>query len=127
MTGKATVTKTLLALSALSISGFAIAAAHDGSVAQPAGQSGDGHCNYVQQNMFAGPFRVCMSPASVSGCEVLGSTDDNRDAAHGDGECSMQGALGVCDMGDASIVYYEGDPGSLEIGCGFQGGEWVAP
>ena len=34
-------------------------------------------------------------------------------------------AVGTCDMGESKLVYYEGDPGGLEIGCGFQGGEWV--
>jgi hypothetical protein len=29
-------------------------------------------------------------------------------------------------MGEIKLVYYEGDPGGLEIGCGFQSGEWVS-
>jgi hypothetical protein len=30
-------------------------------------------------------------------------------------------------MGEAGKrIYYEGDPSGLEIGCGFQGGEWKA-
>ena len=85
----------------------------------------DGHCNYTQENMFAGPFKVCEVPADAAKCEELGNTDDNADAVHGDGECASDGAVGVCDRGDSKLVYYEGDPGGLEIGCGFQGGEWV--
>ena len=50
-----------------------------------------------------------------------------RDAAQGDGACSTDGEVGTCDLGDSKLVYYEGDPGGLEIGCGFQGGEWVSP
>lgn len=90
-------------------------------------QDGAGHCNYVQQNMFAGPFKVCDMPATAEKCAELGKTDENSGAVHGAGECATEGKVGVCDMGDAGQrVYYEGDPGGLEIGCGFQGGEWKA-
>ena len=85
----------------------------------------DGHCNYTQENMFAGPFKVCEMPTDAAKCEELGNTDDNVDAVQGDGECASEGAVGICDRGDSKLVYYEGDPGGLEIGCGFQGGEWV--
>ncbi len=84
-----------------------------------------GHCSYVQQNMFAGPFKVCQAPANAAQCEELGETDDNHDAVHGDGDCSADGAVGTCDLGDSKVVYYEGEPGGLEIGCGFQGGDWL--
>ena len=87
----------------------------------------EGHCNYVQENMFAGPFKVCQMPTDAAKCEELGSTDDNHDAAAGEGDCSTEGEVGTCDLGDAKLVYYGGDPGDLEIGCGFQGGEWVTP
>ena len=87
----------------------------------------EGHCNYTQENMFAGPFKVCEMPTDAAKCEELGNTDDNADAAQGDGECASEGAVGICDRGDSKLVYYEGDPGGLEIGCGFQGGEWVMP
>jgi hypothetical protein len=90
-------------------------------------QDGAGHCNYVQKNMFAGPFKVCDAPVSAEKCAELGKTDENSDAVHGAGACGTDGKVGVCDMGDAGQrVYYEGDPGGLEIGCGFQGGEWKA-
>ena len=85
----------------------------------------DGHCNYTQENMFAGPFKVCEMPTDAAKCEELGNTDDNVDAVQGDGECASEGSVGICDRGDSKLVYYEGDPGGLEIGCGFQGGEWV--
>jgi hypothetical protein len=86
----------------------------------------DGHCNYTQQNMFAGPFKVCQMPASSAQCEELGSTDENHDAVHGEGSCGTADEVGTCDLGDQQIVYYEGEPGGLEIGCGFQGGDWIA-
>lgn len=115
---------TILSLTvALMSSGSAFAGAHDGGGGPKA--AGDGHCNYTQENMFAGPFKVCQMPTDAALCEEFGNTDDNADAAQGDGECSMEAAVGWCDMGVSKMVYYEGDPGGLEIGCGFQGGEWI--
>jgi hypothetical protein len=119
-----TMIKILLMTIALAGSGIAFGGAHEGGGAKA---GGDGHCNYVQENMFAGPFKVCQMPTDQAACEELGSTDDNRDAAQGDGACGTDGEVGTCDLGDSKLVYYEGDPGGLEIGCGFQGGEWVSP
>ncbi len=119
-----TILKILLMTIALAGSGIAFGGAHEGGGAKA---GGDGHCNYVQENMFAGPFKVCQMPTDQAACEELGSTDDNRDAAQGDGACSTDGEVGTCDLGDSKLVYYEGDPGGLEIGCGFQGGEWITP
>ena len=69
--------------------------------------------------------RSATSPATAEQCTELGKTDDNSDAAHGAGDCPDAGRVGVCDRGtDGLRVYYEGDPDGLEIGCGFQGGEW---
>ncbi len=109
---------------ALMSSGNVFAGAHDGGGGAAA--SGDGHCNYTMENMFAGPFKVCRMPTDAAGCEKLGNTDDNADAVSGDGACPAEGAVGTCDMGDVKEVYYEGDPGGLEIGCGFQSGEWIS-
>jgi hypothetical protein len=90
-------------------------------------QDGAGHCSYVQKNMFAGPFKVCDSPVAPDKCTELGKTDENSGAAHAAGDCPTDGKVGVCDMGaNGKRIYYEGDPGGLEIGCGFQGGEWKA-
>ena len=113
----------LATATAMMISGSAFAGGHDGGGGPKA--AGDGHCNYTQENMFAGPFKVCQMPTDAALCEEFGNTDDNADAVQGDGECAMEGSVGVCDMGASKMVYYEGDPGGLEIGCGFQGGEWV--
>ena len=112
----------IIITTALMSSGNAFAGAHEGG---GAAASGDGHCNYTQENMFAGPFKVCQMPTEAAQCEELGNTDDNADAVQGDGACAAEAAVGTCDMGDVKLVYYEGDPGGLEIGCGFQGGEWV--
>ena len=84
-----------------------------------------GHCKFNLKNMFAGPFKVCDMPASAEKCTELGKTDDNSDSAHGAGNCPDASRVGVCDMGDNGLrIYYDGDPDGLEIGCGFQGGEW---
>ena len=85
-----------------------------------------GHCNYTQENMFAGPFKVCDMPtADSAACDELGNADDNADPVFEKGPCSTEDAVGTCDMGDTKRVYYEGDPNGLEIGCGFQSGEWI--
>lgn len=88
---------------------------------------GAGHCNYVQKNMFAGPFKVCDSLKNAEQCTDLGKSDENSGAVHGAGDCAPAGKVGICDLGEAGKrFYYDGDPGGLEIGCGFQGGEWKA-
>lgn len=107
------ITLSLLFAVAMALSGAAFAA--------------EGHCSYTQENMFAGPYKVCQQPADAAKCEELGTTDDNADAVHGDGDCPTENLVGTCDTGDFKLLYYEGDPGGLEIGCGFQGGEWVTP
>lgn len=106
----------LAAVAALALGPLAVMAADD-----------PGHCSYTQKNMFAGPFKVCDAPVDAAGCEELGRTDENSDAAHSAGACPTANVVGVCDMGTMGTrTYYEGDPTGLEIGCGFQGGEWKA-
>ncbi|HJP03476.1 MAG: hypothetical protein QF789_05440 [Gammaproteobacteria bacterium] len=86
----------------------------------------EGSCNYVQENMFAGPFNVCQEPVEAEACAELGETDDNADAVHSDGACASDGLIGTCDLGDSQLHYFSGDAGGLEIGCGFQGGDWIS-
>ena len=88
--------------------------------------SGDGSCSYVQENMFAGPFAVCQEPVGAESCAELGETDDNADAVHSEGACTTEALIGTCDLGDNKLHYYDGDAGGLEIGCGFQGGDWIS-
>ena len=91
--------------------------------------TGEGSCTYVQENMFAGPFDVCHEPVGADSCAVLGETDDNANAVHAEGACTNEGLVGTCDLTDANgtkVHYLSGDAGGLEIGCGFQGGEWVS-
>lgn len=85
-----------------------------------------GSCNYTMKNMFAGPFKVCQTNRDEAACTTIGQTDDNSDASHMAGDCSEEGAIGSCVMVGTSLVYYEGDPMGIEIGCGFQGGTWEA-
>ena len=97
--------------------------------------TGNGSCVYVQENMFAGPFDVCQEPVGAESCAELGQTDDNRDAVHSEEACVMgENMIGTCDLGGSKLHYFKGentDPsteaGGLEIGCGFQGGDWIAP
>jgi hypothetical protein len=86
-----------------------------------------GSCKFVQQNMFAGPFKVCEMPMDAAKCEEVGKTDENKDAVHTGGACPKEALVGTCDKGATKLLYYEGDPSGLEIGCGFQGGTWVKP
>ncbi len=85
------------------------------------------HCTYIQQNMFAGPFHVCEMPIDAKSCDELGKTDDNKDAIHAAGACPVDNLVGTCDKGATQLLYYDGDPAGLEIGCGFQNGSWVKP
>lgn len=86
-----------------------------------------GSCKYVQQNMFAGPFKVCEMPMDAAKCAEIGKTDENKDAVHAGAACPKEALVGTCDKGATKLMYYEGDPSGLEIGCGFQGGTWVKP
>ena len=86
----------------------------------------EGHCDFTMENMFAGPFKVCLQPSDAAACAETADEDDNADAAHSDGACAAENAVGTCDMGEQKMVYYEGEADSIEIGCGFQGGDWIA-
>ena len=99
-----------------------LAGAHEGG----ATIGGEGSCTFVQENMFAGPFNVCQEPVGAESCAEIGQTDDNADAVHAEGACPTEGLVGTCDLGDSKLHYFSGDAGGLEIGCGFQGGDWVA-
>lgn len=98
-----------------------------GPLAAPALADDAGHCNYIQQNMFAGPFKVCEMPIDAAKCAEIGKTDENKDAVHAAGACATEALVGTCDKGATKLLYYDGDPSGLEIGCGFQGGTWVKP
>jgi len=102
---------------------LAMAGAHDGGVEI----TGEGACSYVQENMFAGPFDVCQEPVGAESCAALGEAADNANASHAEGACPTEGQVGTCDMGNMKVLYMTGDVDGLEIGCGFQGGDWIMP
>jgi len=112
----------VLTLCALGAANLAFAGAHEGGPEI----TGEGACTYVEENMFAGPFDLCQSPVGADSCAALGEAGDNRDASHADGECPTEGLVGICDLGGSKKHYISGDAGGLEIGCGFQGGDWIA-
>jgi hypothetical protein len=95
--------------------------------AGPVSAEDAGHCKFVQQNMFAGPFKVCEMTMDAAKCTEIGKTDENKDAVHAAGACPTESLVGTCDKGATKLLYYEGDASGLEIGCGFQGGNWVKP
>ncbi len=98
-----------------------------GPLAGSAMAADPGHCTYIQQNMFAGPFHVCEMPVDAGKCTEIGKTDENKDAVHAGGACPVEKLVGTCDKGATKLLYYDGDPSGLEIGCGFQNGTWVKP
>ncbi len=118
--------KCIVLVTGLMLSTLAIAGLHSEGDDLPKGEPGDGHCMFNLQNlMMDEPMKTCQEHANPEGCATLGSTDDNSDAVHGEGACPMEGAKGVCDTGEIKLVYYsEEGLGGLEIGCGFQGGDW---
>ncbi|MGI9330167.1 MAG: hypothetical protein ACR2QB_05570 [Gammaproteobacteria bacterium] len=124
------VIKFSIALLVLLTFGLAVAGLHSEGDGLPKGNAGDGHCMHSLQNlMMDESVKSCESPASVEGCKTIGGTDDNSNAVHGAGDCPTEGALATCDTGDVKFVYYsdDGQLGGLEIGCGFQGGDWITP
>ena len=117
--------RVLGAVAALSLaagSSAVFAGAHEGGPEI----TGEGACTYVEENMFAGPFNVCQEPVGAESCAALGEAGDNADAVHADGACPTEGLIGTCDLGGSKKHYFSGDAGGLEIGCGFQGGDWIS-
>jgi len=86
----------------------------------------DGHCKYTRENDHTPqPYKVCEMPSDEALCLTLGTTNSNANAVHGDGACPTEGAIGTCDKGTSKLVYYDGDPEGVEVGCSFSDGEWV--
>ena len=85
-----------------------------------------GHCAFSLKNQWVGPLKACMDPATPAQCTELGGKDENSSAVHGAGQCPTASVVGTCRKPDSALHYYEGDAGGLEVGCGFQGGEWSA-
>jgi len=83
-----------------------------------------GHCRFNLQNQWAGPYKACIDPSTEAQCEETGKRDQNNGATFAPGACPASGRVGSCAKPDSSVHYYDGDAGSIEVGCGFQGGTW---
>ena len=95
------------------------------SAQQSAPTNGDtGHCRFNLQNQWAGPYKACVDPSTAAQCEETGKRDQNSGATFASGACPASGRVGTCAKPDSSVHYYDGDAGSIEVGCGFQGGTW---
>ena len=81
------------------------------------------HCKLTLKNQSAGPYKACIAPATASNSET-GKADDNSAASWSAGSCPTAGAVGSCKRSKDTLYYYEGDASGLELGCGFQSGEW---
>jgi hypothetical protein len=127
ITESAMTRKLLLAASAVALAGalatgfqFPSAVADDQAAAAPA----SGHCDFSLKNQWAGPFKACSDPATPDQCKALGAKDENSNAVWSSGSCPTAGIVGTCRKSDGALHYYEGDAAGLEMGCGFQSGEW---
>ena len=83
-----------------------------------------GSCNYTQENMFAGPFKVCAEKVTEERCETLGTEGSNANAVYTKDSCNTANTVGVCKLERFSLTYYTGNAEELEVSCAFQGGEW---
>ncbi len=87
----------------------------------------EGSCNYTIDNRRGGPYKVCSGPMDAEACTAQGEADGISNASYNAGTCSQEGSVGSCVAGTSgSVVYYEGDPGLIETGCGYQNGTWEA-
>ncbi len=86
--------------------------------------SAAGHCKFTLKNQWAGPFKACLAPATAAQCTEVGKADENSEAAWAAGACPTANLVGSCKRSKDTLHYYEGDASGLELGCGFQSGEW---
>ncbi|ARN73409.1 hypothetical protein [Oceanicoccus sagamiensis] len=84
-----------------------------------------GSCNYTQENMFAGPFKVCAESVDQARCEEFATEGSNADASYDEASCSTDSSIGVCTLEQFTLTYYTGNAEDLEVGCSFQGGDWT--
>lgn len=93
----------------------------------PAAAAATGHCAFSLKNQWVGPLKACVDPSTAAQCAATGSKDENSNAVWSEGACPGAGRVGTCRKPDSSVHYYEGDAGGLEMGCGFQSGDWIKP
>lgn len=114
----------IAAVAALAITVFGTSATADDSKGKAAA---GGHCSFTMKNSFAGPYKACVAPSTADECAATGKTDENSNAVWTEGSCPAAGSVGTCKTDKNATTYYEGDASGLEIGCGFQSGDWSAP
>jgi hypothetical protein len=114
-----------LSLGGLCLTALVAAVYFAGSVSIAAADDSAGHCSFTLKNQWVGPLKACMAPASAALCEETGKKDENSGAVHAMGACPVEKMVGTCKTEKYSLSYYEGEAGNLEIGCGFQSGEWT--
>jgi len=75
---------------------------------------------------------ACRTNIAAEACMELEAEGDGMmdlsDTKYGEGDCARETSIGSCERGGWEEVYYEGegDPVSVEFGCGFAG-DWLAP
>jgi hypothetical protein len=84
-------------------------------------------------NPFVGElYMACRTNITAEACMELEAEGDGMmdlsDPKYGGGDCARETSIGSCERGGWEEVYYEGegDPVSVEFGCGFAG-DWLAP
>lgn len=110
---------------ALIVALVALAASVGGADNSASADGPAGHCSFNLKNQWVGPLKACMMPSSPSDCEATGKKDENSNAQFAEGACPAA-TVGTCKTEQHSVAYYEGEAAGLEMGCGFQQGEWTA-
>ena len=81
-------------------------------------------CNYTQENMFSGPYKVCKTNVDAAACETLGKTDQNTNAQFTEADCDTSDYIGFCQYGESNIYFYDGKADDHEVSCTFAEGNW---
>jgi hypothetical protein len=114
-----------IAFATLAVTAIALAAVFGGANNSAVAEGTSGHCNFSLKNQWVGPLKACMSPSTPSDCEATGKKDENSGAQFAEGACPTAALVGVCKTDKGALSYYEGEAAGLEMGCGFQQGEWT--
>ncbi len=82
---------------------------------------GTGACA-AQQVTMGGTFTMCLTAT----CDVpLDSGPVQYEDKTDVGGCTEEGLIGICSTSAFDMYYYDGEPQSLQLGCGFMRGEWT--
>lgn len=114
-----------IAFAAVVVAAAALASSLGGAGLVATADGPAGHCSFNLKNQWVGPLKACMAPSSPTDCDATGKKDENSGAQFAEGACPTAGLVGVCKTAKGALSYYEGDASGLEMGCGFQQGEWT--